>query len=240
MWRHSNNTSQSSASEINNSCRSPGATHGVSKLVYPRYHWCTAPSNSVLVSEQKEHILKMTRYIRSMPLSNYMRITQWSAVWIIALMCLLSQKNTSIKFERLREIFQELSCGQAAPDEDSHNEEYRSNVGVMLDILVWKKPNVMLTDCGLVTPYGNIYGSTLAQVMACCMAASSHYLNQCLLVIKKSHGIHLSALSLDGYADLHLNNELNPVGIKSIQEGLDQSNFQGSNLKTSLWQKLVK
>ena len=148
-------------------------------------------------------------------------MSRWSAVRIIELIWLLSQKNTSIKFERLREIFQELLLyGQAPPDENSHNEEYRSNVGVMLDILVWKKPNVMLTDCGIVTPYGNIYRSTLAQVMACCLVASSHYLNQCLPVIKKSRGIHLGTLSKDGYADLPVNNELNPIGIKSNQWGL--------------------
>ena len=30
-----------------------------------------------------------------------------------------------------------------------------------------------------------IYGSTLAQVMACCLTAPSHYLNQCWLIISK-------------------------------------------------------
>ena len=35
-----------------------------------------------------------------------------------------------------------------------------------------------LTHCGLVTPYGNRYVSTLAQVMVCCLTAPSHYLNQ--------------------------------------------------------------
>ena len=29
------------------------------------------------------------------------------------------------------------------------------------------------------------YGSTLAQVMACCLTAPSHYLNQCWLIIRK-------------------------------------------------------
>ena len=42
---------------------------------------------------------------------------------------------------------------------------------------------IMLTLCGLVMPYGNISGWTLAQVMACCLTASSHYLNQCWLII---------------------------------------------------------
>ena len=30
-------------------------------------------------------------------------------------------------------------------------------------------------------------GSTLAQIMACCLTAPSHYLNQCWLIISKSH-----------------------------------------------------
>ena len=42
-----------------------------------------------------------------------------------------------------------------------------------------------LTHCGLATPYiwRHRSGSTLAQVMACCPTAPSHYLNQCWLII---------------------------------------------------------
>ena len=37
-----------------------------------------------------------------------------------------------------------------------------------------------LTHCGLMMPYGDIdTWSVLAQVMACCLTAPSHYLNQC-------------------------------------------------------------
>ena len=43
----------------------------------------------------------------------------------------------------------------------------------------------MLTHCVLVTSYGNTSVSTLAQVMACCLTAPSHYLNQCWLIIRK-------------------------------------------------------
>ena len=39
------------------------------------------------------------------------------------------------------------------------------------------------THCGLVTPYGNRSGSILAQVMALCLLALSHYLNQCWFFI---------------------------------------------------------
>ena len=42
-----------------------------------------------------------------------------------------------------------------------------------------------LTHCGLVTPYGDKSGSTLAQVMACCLMAPSHYLNQCWFIISR-------------------------------------------------------
>ena len=39
-------------------------------------------------------------------------------------------------------------------------------------------------------------GSTLAQVMACCLTAPSHYLNQCWLIISivRPSGIHLRAI----------------------------------------------
>ena len=43
-----------------------------------------------------------------------------------------------------------------------------------------------LTHCTLVTPYGDIeLGQQVTQVMACCLMAPSHYLNQCLLIICK-------------------------------------------------------
>ena len=37
--------------------------------------------------------------------------------------------------------------------------------------------------------------STLAQVMACCLTAPSHYLNQCWLRISEVFGIHMMAIS---------------------------------------------
>ena len=40
----------------------------------------------------------------------------------------------------------------------------------------------LLTHCGLVTPYGNRSVSTLVQVMAWCLTAPCHYLNQCWLL----------------------------------------------------------
>ena len=43
----------------------------------------------------------------------------------------------------------------------------------------------VLTHCGLMTPYNDRSGSTLAQVMACCLTAPSHYLNQCWLIISE-------------------------------------------------------
>ena len=46
-----------------------------------------------------------------------------------------------------------------------------------------------LFHCGPVTPHDRRHGSgsTLAQVMACCLTARSHYLNQCWLIISKVH-----------------------------------------------------
>ena len=55
--------------------------------------------------------------------------------------------------------------------------------------IMWNK---MLSHCGLVS---HIFGSTLAQAMACCLPAPSHYMNQCWLIIKGNHGIHLRAIS---------------------------------------------
>ena len=55
----------------------------------------------------------------------------------------------------------------------------------------WMKPwgkypyRIKLTHCGLVLPDGDIkFGSTLTQVMDCCLMAPSHYMNQCWLIIK--------------------------------------------------------
>ena len=44
-----------------------------------------------------------------------------------------------------------------------------------------------LTHCGLVTQYSDMHLGllTLAQVMACCLMAPSHYLNQCWLIISE-------------------------------------------------------
>ena len=47
------------------------------------------------------------------------------------------------------------------------------------------KPPLTLTHWGLVKPFGDRSGSTLTQVMACCLTAPSHYLNQCRLIISK-------------------------------------------------------
>ena len=42
-----------------------------------------------------------------------------------------------------------------------------------------------LTHCGLVMPYRDRTRSTLVQMMACCLAAPSNYLNQCWLIISE-------------------------------------------------------
>ena len=42
-----------------------------------------------------------------------------------------------------------------------------------------------LTHFGLMTPYGNVDLGQLVLVMACCLTAPSHYLNQCWLIISK-------------------------------------------------------
>ena len=45
--------------------------------------------------------------------------------------------------------------------------------------------NPWVTHCGLGMPYWwHRFVSTMAQVMACCLTASSHYLNECWLIIR--------------------------------------------------------
>ena len=55
--------------------------------------------------------------------------------------------------------------------------------------------SVLLTHCGLMTAYGiGRFWSTLLQVVACCLMALSHYLNQCRLTSTRSSAIHSGAI----------------------------------------------
>ena len=62
-------------------------------------------------------------------------------------------------------------------------------------------------------------GSTMAQVMACCLTAPSHYLNQCWLIINKVHWhSYKDNLTLDALAINHfyyLENHLSKFSFKS-------------------------
>ena len=55
------------------------------------------------------------------------------------------------------------------------------HTGLILDskLIMWCPCGLTLTHCGVETAYGHRFESTLAQVMACCLMAPSHYLNQC-------------------------------------------------------------
>ena len=82
----------------------------------------------------------------------------------------------------------------------------------------WRQ--AMYIHCGLVTPYGDRSGSTLAQVMACCLTAPSHYLNQCWLII---HGVlwHSPKIHSTGSAqNIILLNELKKCTCKSNSASL--------------------
>ena len=63
-------------------------------------------------------------------------------------------------------------------DAISHCHQQDGGVGMRRSISMGRS----LTHCCLVTIYGDI---DLAQVMACCLTAPSHYLNQCLLIISE-------------------------------------------------------
>ena len=54
---------------------------------------------------------------------------------------------------------------------------------------------LVLTACGLVKPYGDRkLWLTLLQIIACCLTASSHYLNHCCLIVKQTHGMNFSEI----------------------------------------------
>ena len=82
------------------------------------------------------------------------------------------------------------------------------------------------------TPYGDKYwsGSTLAQVMACCLMAPSHYLNQCWLIICKVQW-HLSegAFTMDTSAMNHLNSPENYLS--EISSKLPRGQWVDSTVK---------
>ena len=63
---------------------------------------------------------------------------------------------------------------------------------------------------------------TLAQVMACCLAAPSHYLNQCWLSSVKSSGINLRAIShkmpQPPITQISFKNYLSKISIKSPRD----------------------
>ena len=53
---------------------------------------------------------------------------------------------------------------------------------------------IHLTHCGLVTPHNNKKWINTARVMACCLMAPSHHLNQCWVIIKFSDN-HVNLLA---------------------------------------------
>ena len=65
-------------------------------------------------------------------------------------------------------------------------------------------------------------GSTLAQVMACCLTAPSHYLNQCWLIISEVH-IHIRAISQEMFQPSITKIRLQITYLKF------HSNFPGAN-----------
>ena len=66
---------------------------------------------------------------------------------------------------------------------------------VFTDWIAWEVWNGHLTRFALTHLWQHRSESTLAQVMACCLTASSHYLNQCLFIIKGVLWHHLKVIS---------------------------------------------
>ena len=79
-------------------------------------------------------------------------------------------------------------------------------------------------------------GSTLAHVMACCLTAPSHYLNQCWLIISKVHwhsyegNLTLDVLAINHY--YYLENHLSKFSFKSPRGQWVKLGTQGA--KTSV------
>ena len=67
-----------------------------------------------------------------------------------------------------------------------------------LTVVCTGEGNGMLsTHCGLVKPYGwHRCESTVAQIMACCLMAQSHYLNWCWLIISTVHWLRAVSLEI--------------------------------------------
>ena len=62
------------------------------------------------------------------------------------------------------------------------------------------------------TPYGPRSGSTLAQVMACCLKAPSHYLNQCWLIINSQEITQLGNSAINHWN--YLENKVPKISFK--------------------------
>ena len=67
---------------------------------------------------------------------------------------------------------------------------YVCHICMCVDLYVCVRYSDCITMCGIINSlwpgdaiWRHISGSTSAQVMACCLAAPSHYLNQCWLII---------------------------------------------------------
>ena len=81
-----------------------------------------------------------------------------------------------------------LFCHYCSPDGDklSYRCDHWGVAAMWQRILMW---NILfstaLTHCGLLSPYGNIVlgQHCLSQVMACCLTASSNYLDQCWIIV---------------------------------------------------------
>ena len=88
--------------------------------------------------------------------------------------------------------------------------------------LIFQVSLPLLTHCGIMTPHGGQRTrSTLAQVMACCLTASSHYLNKCwLLITVKFCCIHLRTISLRVILIYEMGMNITLLNYTHISQGL--------------------
>ena len=77
-------------------------------------------------------------------------------------------------------------------------------------------------------------GSTLAQVMACCLKALSHYINQCWLIISKVSDIRLRASSQE-ITEPSITEVIWKIKYRYLKF---HSNFPGANEQQTRWFKI--
>lgn len=91
-------------------------------------------------------------------------------------MCIVQIPNILRNQSYIMNVLQQLSMSAVYKIITHHRD-----IPLLVELFISAVHEIRLTNLthyGLVTPYGDTSGSTLAHVMVCCLMAPSHYLNQ--------------------------------------------------------------